>query len=487
MNMRCNQADHQNQQIIGFCISSTCPNKRPYCNFCLPSHIEHLNKLTSLELSQEWIKERIIRVWNVQKIVQECKLTLDSLINFFLSSNKFNLQQIQDLEISQIDNLIKDLCYLEDCEENLYKQVNEQIQYITQIGNEIAKKIKNITNLQEKDNFQILQQNQEKQILVQQKHFNTFELMYQNSIKQEEQCCAIAFNTDNSIVIAGSKNNIKVFQHIKGRLNQISLLSEHKDTVLTLNFMNYSNNFVSGSNDQQIIIWQMVKQNKWKCQQKLNGHTNAIFCLLLNYSDDLIISGGLDNTIKFWMKQNRWVCYQNLTDHTHTVYSLSLNEEQNKLISCSYDQYILIIEYSKLNKQWSVTQKIKVNQFGQRLCFINDQQFAFQPFCKDYLQIYEMDRYTNQYKNIKQIAVKCGTCRDDNLFPQQYLKSKCLLVSKNGMYINLIRKKENGDFILEQSIQFGTQSSFGKLTDDGEYLITWESELKEMQIRKYQE
>ncbi|CAD8189361.1 unnamed protein product [Paramecium pentaurelia] len=174
-------------------------------------------------------------------------------------------------------------------------------------------------------------------------------------------------------------------------------------------------------------------------------------------------------------------------DHTDWVCSLSLNEQQNKLISCSKDSQILIIEWSKLDKQWSVTQKIKVDQYGYRLCFINDNLFTFQPYGKDQMYIYEMDTNNKQYNKIQEIELKYDSSGCDILFPQQYIKSKCLLVNKNGKNVNLMRKKQNGDFIIQQSIQFSSNTLYGQLSDDGEYLITWDDGSKEIQIRKCKE
>ncbi|CAD8130361.1 unnamed protein product [Paramecium sonneborni] len=243
--------------------------------------------------------------------------------------------------------------------------------------------------------------------------------------------------------------------------------------------MKNTNNFVSGSGDNQIIIWQATGNYQWKCSQKLNEHSNEIFCLLLNNANNLIISGSRDTTIKFWMKKDQKLCQQTIEDHTDYVSSLSLNERQNKLISCSEDQQILIIEQQELNKQWFVTQKIQVDQFGLRLCFINDDQFAFQPKCKDQMHLYEIDINTKQYRKIKKIGVKCGSIDD--------VCSKCLLVNKNGRNVNLIRKKQNGDFIILQSIEFNTHLIYGQLSNDGEYLITRDKESKEIQIRKCRE
>ncbi|CAK81134.1 unnamed protein product, partial (macronuclear) [Paramecium tetraurelia] len=230
---------------------------------------------------------------------------------------------------------------------------------------------------------------------------------------------------------------------------------------------------------------QAFGENQWNCQYCLNGHSSAIFCVLLNNTDDMIISGSYDKKIKFWMKQNQWLCQQTISDHSETIYSLSLNEQQNKLISCSKDSQIFII--SKLDKLWSVTQKIKVDQYGQRLCFINDNLFAFQPFCKEELYIYEMDTNSKQFRKFKEYKVKCSFERCCCLFQQQYLKSKSLLVNKNGNFVNVMRIKDNGDFVTQQSIEFNSIIIYGQLSEDGEYLITYDEGSKEIQIRKYQE
>ncbi|CAD8214276.1 unnamed protein product [Paramecium pentaurelia] len=490
MQIRCTQADHRNQQILGICIDSVCPNQRPYCNFCLPRHNQHLEKLTSFELLSEWIKERILQVQIIQNSVYECKIALDRLINLFIPYNNLAVSQFPELGVSQIDQLIKGLC-LQDCEKQLFKQMKESIEQIKSTVNEILKKIKNQTNVKQDDNVQnpnlIFQQPKHQPELKPNLNPFTFEIMNQNSIKQNERCYAIAFNNDCSMVIAGCHKNIKVFQNIQGKLDQIQILSEHKDYVNTLNFMKNTNNFVSGSDDKSIIIWQEIGNSQWKCQQILNGHSHFIYCLQLNNTDDLIISGSNDKTIKFWMKQDKWMCQQTITDHTSYVYSLSLNDQQNKLISCSWDSQILVIEQQKLDNKWNVTQKIIVDKWGLRLCFISDNQFIFQPRCQEYIDIYEMDINTKQYSKTKQIAVKCGL-RDENIFfPQQYLKSKCILVNKNGSNVNLMRKKENDDFIIQQSIEFSTYLIFGQLSHDGEYLITWDNTSKEIQIRKFRQ
>ncbi|CAD8126109.1 unnamed protein product [Paramecium sonneborni] len=492
MELRCMQADHQNQLINGCCLDSTCPNQRPYCNSCLPSHVQHIQKLKSLEIVNEWIQEQINCVKNVEKKIKDCQQSLESL-NLLIPKYDFNIQQFSEIGVSQIDNIIRDLSQIEKCEEILFQQLKQYIEQIKSIIDQILRNIKNQTNQKEKTKIQLFNSDEQQQMLEQQQDLNilkessnkfTFELMNENTIKQDDLCYAIAFNIDQSIVLAGCGKDIKVFQNNQGKLNQMQLLKQHKKRVFTLNFLEKTNNFVSGG-DNLIIIWQMIENKQWNCQQILEEHLNWITCLLLNKTAELIISSSQDKTIKFWMKENnQWLSYQTITDHSYIVYSLSLNEQQNKLISCSYDKSILVIEQSSLNKQWSVTQKIEVDQHGRRLCFINDTQFTFQPYCQEQMHIYEYEANNKQYSKTKEIAVKCSSDFCDYFFPQQYQKEKCLLVNKNGKNVNIIQKKENGDFLVLQSIEFSSEVIYGQLSDDGEYLIIFIE--NEIQIRRCQ-
>ncbi|CAD8061860.1 unnamed protein product [Paramecium sonneborni] len=305
-----------------------------------------------------------------------------------------------------------------------------------------------------------------------------------NQIRQ--QMLSIAINKDCSILIAGCKKEIKVFEWKQEVLKQTQLLSEHQGDVFTLNFMKKSNHFISGSEDQSIIIWSVNQSNKWICQQRLNQHNGWIYCLVLNNNEDLIISGSRDCAIKFWTKQNQWLCEQTITDHTNYVLGLSLNQQQNKLISCGYDALILIIVQSQQDSKWIVIQKINIETFVSRICFINDNVFIFQPDEIEQMYVYEINNTNKQYLKTQDIFVKGGSS-DSLLFSLQFIKSKCLLVNRNDKYVNLIRAKENGEYQIEQVIEFGHINLFGCMSDDGEYLITWDQGSKEIQIRNYNE
>ncbi|CAK76409.1 unnamed protein product (macronuclear) [Paramecium tetraurelia] len=390
------------------------------------------------------------------QIIFEIKASLNFIISREVNNKEQTLRSETMLIQQKYDSLIEE-------------RQREQMEYLEQ-KDQVIQKFNNKNNLTQKQNRE--DQKGKKPL--------SFKLTNTYSYKQLQWCNAIALNKNSSLVVAASQNDIK------GKLELLQIC-QNKNQVYTLNFMKNSNNFVSGFIDNSIIIWKENAENQWNFEQILNGHLGSILCLLLNNKDDLIISASQDKTIKFWIKQNQWKCSQTITDHTESVISISLNEQQNKLISSSLDYQILVIERSELDSNWNVRQKIKVDQKGLRLCFINDKLFTFQPSAQDQMHVYEIDRVTNQFRRTSEIAVKSGSNKCDSSFSQFYSKSKCLLLNKNGNFVNLMRMQKNGRFVVEQSIQFNDYHIFGQMTDDGELLVTWDAGSKEIQIRSFKE
>ncbi|CAD8085149.1 unnamed protein product [Paramecium primaurelia] len=445
------------------------------------------------------------------EIIQNFEQALDSSFNRIdtqldeILNDKFNLIQIQPSQLLLELPKVNSNSLLKFKNDDFQKQINQEVTSL--IKSNIQKVLQKNEQqyqylykeaqtkwqdqIQEKD-YQIQQLNNNSQTIQQSSTFIsnqsnlkpfTYQLIQQNQIKQDQYCIAIAVNKDCSIVVAGCNKQIKVFEFQQGMLNQVQLLSEHGSTVVTLNFMKRSDQFISGSLDKQIIIWTRNQNNSWICSQKLNGHKGFIRCLIINNNEDLIVSGSYDKTIKFWQKQNEWLCSQTITDHTNIIWGLSQNEQQNRVISCGEDKLILVMEQQ--NTQWIVIQKITVETFGVRLCFIDNNTFTFYPSWYECIHVFEINNANQQYIKTKDIQVKGGS--DDFLFPSQYIQSKCILVNKNAQDVSLIRKKQNGEFIVEQSIQFGTRDIYGCMTDDGQYLITWDKKSNEFQIRQFLE
>ncbi|CAD8212721.1 unnamed protein product [Paramecium octaurelia] len=314
---------------------------------------------------------------------------------------------------------------------------------------------------------------------------NPFKYELINKIK-DEYIFAFAFNKEATLLVAGYESSkIRVFEFEQGQLRQLQELSNHSKRVRCVYFLQKSPSFISGSYDRSIIVWEASENRQFYCKQQLEGHTDDINCLIINNNEDLIISGSDDKTIRLWSKNVQWHCSQTLTYHNGSVFCISMNETQNQFISCAADNLIVVSQKDVNSSFWNILQTIKV-EWGLRLCFISNTQFTYQPYNKKQMIIYEQSKFSQQFVKQKEIAVKSG---NDCFwyFPQKYIKSKSLLLNKNGSSLNLIKIKENGEFIQEQIIDFDDNYIHGAISDDGEYLITWDCKTEEIQVRQYSE
>ncbi|CAD8115343.1 unnamed protein product [Paramecium primaurelia] len=435
---------------------------------------------TMLKNTWQQVQESIQKIYDTIKIQDQSYLEI--------MNKNFNPTDLSDTDLEKLvlivqgkylnewkaqkDSYLQKLSKAKDWWEKEIKAFNEKLK------NEIKEQLpSDIIGKQQKNEMKCLSQ-------VNVKPFS-YQIIEANSIKQQEYCFAVAINKDCSIVAAGCNQLIKIYEFQQGMLKLNQVLNQHKSHVGTLNFMKQQNQLISGDQGS-ILIWQYNNNNSWICSQTINGHSDWISCIILNNNEDLFISSSDDTTIKFWVKKNEWICQQTITDHSSYVYQLSLNEQQNQVISCGNDRLILVIEQLEPNKNWIVKQKIQVNCIGYRLCFINNNLFTFQPINGNLMYVYEMNSVSKQFTKSKDITINQGSecCQ---LFPQQLIKQKQLVVNKHCEYVHLIRFTENAEFKVEQSIQFGTNYIFGSLSDDGQYLITWDKTSYQIQIRKFKE
>ncbi|CAD8196449.1 unnamed protein product [Paramecium octaurelia] len=226
-------------------------------------------------------------------------------------------------------------------------------------------------------------------------------------------------------------------------MNQKSNESDqiYQNNVLTLSFMKKSKQFILGDEGGSIIIWSSNNNNQWNCSQTIQAHNKSIRYLILNNKEDLFISSSADETIKFWVKQNDWICSQTITDHNDNdnIYQLSLIIKKIKLFL-----------YSELNKKWIVIQNIKVEEMGYRICFINNNQFIFQPAISNLMHVCEINNISKQFAKTKDIVVNQYFIRNSGgLFPQQIYEIKIIISEK------LINLKWSNLFYLTVKLYMG--------------------------------
>ncbi|CAD8129539.1 unnamed protein product [Paramecium sonneborni] len=316
-------------------------------------------------------------------------------------------------------------------------------------------------------------------------------LFYSIIQKYPYHCFAQAINHNNTLIALGSKSACKVIFKKNEKFKYLLQVKKHQSAISTLNFFKDSLQLISGSYDSSIIIQPLNLLSNLKHITKLKGHTHLISCLVVNTNqENLFISGSVDKNIKFWTfsSSSCWTCTQTISEHLDQVSGLSINQECSKLISCGRDKQILIIERSS-DKIWYVKQKISGN--GYRISFITTDIFSFQPYNGTHLYLYTFDLTTGLYIKSRELAVSDGGQGCQYFFPQVYIASKQLLVSKNGYFVNLIKfnfNSEGWNCKLEEEIEFNQLGNFGNIfgtiSNNGEYLVTWDCKSGIIQFRK---
>ncbi|CAD8190566.1 unnamed protein product [Paramecium octaurelia] len=480
MNQNCNIPDHDTD-VEYLCTNEQCKDFRLFCFKCLQNekhktHIKDVQKIKdfgryyinksddNLNVELEKIIDQIQRLFFTLKeeLKFDCSISEEEL-------NRLNLYQLNDLLSSKI---------------RFRKEKQSLISMISRSAEQMIETI--YIGLQEFS--QQYFDGPSKKVQLEMKTLK-YELI--NSIK-DEQINTFAFNYNNTLMVGGYESSkIKVFEFKKGQLKRIQKLNFHKKSIYCQYFMKKSNEFLSGSCDKTISVCYLNDDQKWDIKQRLEGHQGGINCLLMNKNEDLLISSSDDMLIKFWVKDyDLWECSQTIGGHSSFVSSISLNEAENQLASCSKDNQILIHSYDNDAKIWIPFQIIQINQWGRRLCFLSDQIFVFQPEMREQMHIYQLDKENNNFAKSKEVLVGVGSERKKNrgcfwFFPIQYIQQKQILINKNRCCVNVIQIDQNDEFATIQSIDFQTKVIFGKMTDNGEYLITWDDRSCSIQIRQY--
>jgi len=76
-------------------------------------------------------------------------------------------------------------------------------------------------------------------------------------------------------------------------------LKGHKDQITGLKFLNLNgaNHLISVSKDTLLKLWDLTTQH---CIETLIGHRSEIWGLDVNKDETLIVTGALDQELKFW-------------------------------------------------------------------------------------------------------------------------------------------------------------------------------------------
>ncbi|CAD8199110.1 unnamed protein product [Paramecium octaurelia] len=308
--------------------------------------------------------------------------------------------------------------------------------------------------------------------------------------KQDGRCETIVFDKTGSIMVSNDMESIKIWKFEKGELTLLNQLQMHSLHVKCLVYSKFKNNFISGSADKKIICWKQANGNKWH-SNIYQYHNDTVNCLILNQREDELISGSDDKQIIIWSVDfvNNYLTFkQSLKQHSEYVLSLSYNQSENSFVSCGFDLYIIwkkkcdngnqqILNNTKSSESLYYLDQLKYLPKGNRVIFINDQQFLWVTQNQDILIFEEKWQIFQRCKN-KTIHIKNNDCEDQYYFPIVYNKNRNFLLIKHKYHIYLIRELDNGKFIILSSVDCGTQHNYGTMTNDGQYVVFWDQKQK---------
>ena len=154
----------------------------------------------------------------------------------------------------------------------------------------------------------------------------------------------LALSEDETVLVSGSYDyTIRVFD--TKTFEELALFKDgHTDYVRSVAITRNKKFVISGSDDRQIIFWNLEKKEK---EFTLEGHRNYVFSVRLTLDEKYLISASRDETIKLWDYTSRTEVYS-FTGHTASVKCLALMNNCKTFISGGEDSMI---------KAWSITDK----------------------------------------------------------------------------------------------------------------------------------
>ncbi|CAD8203422.1 unnamed protein product [Paramecium octaurelia] len=302
------------------------------------------------------------------------------------------------------------------------------------------------------------------------------------SIKQNEQCNVIVFDSSGLIMVSTEKYDIKVWSFSNGSIKLLKILQGHTNWIQCIVYSNKRNSLISCSGDKTIRCWQQLNQDDWISSQPYQQHRDYVWCIILNSNEDLLFSGSKDKSIKVWkvdFNQNSLKFLYSLDEHNNFVVSLSLNQSENQLVSCARDQNQIIIWERRENDQFEFKYFVKqsIQEQGYKVKFIKDNQFIWITGGEkiDKFYIFELKLGVFQENQDKTIQLIINNqYYDQYRFPIIYNKERNLILVRHKTYIYIIREINDGNYKIYDQLNCDTTLIFGTISNNGQYLVYWD-------------
>ncbi|CAD8121491.1 unnamed protein product [Paramecium sonneborni] len=286
---------------------------------------------------------------------------------------------------------------------------------------------------------------------------------------------------ETGFVMAAGLEKFLIYSLRNGYLKFLGQVTQN-DIIFSQCEIKCSNQILQGNIDGEIKIWHHTSLNHSKYIMKLKKHNSRVSNIIINREENQIYSCSTALIIIY--KQQQYKYSENILQNDTSIRCISLNESLNKQIACGLDKQIIILQQDPLDLKWKKMQKIGIKTNGERLCFINGNQFVFQQYLQNKMLVFEFNDDNKQFQKKNEVIVGKGVSKCDFGFQMQFSKEKQIIINKNTSFVNIIKVKQNNQYILVSQINFDTPSIFGSLSDDGRYLITWDKNSKCIQLRE---
>jgi len=153
----------------------------------------------------------------------------------------------------------------------------------------------------------------------------------------EGKIFAMALSPDQRWLAVGGwmlNDEIRLYNFPTGEL--VTLLKGHNDVVNGLAFSPDSRYLVSGSADNNAIIWDINQQQRL---HTLTGHTNDIYAVAFTPDSKRVVTGSYDHSLRLWRVASGELIAK-LQGHSDKVYSVAISPIDGTIASGSKDHTI---------------------------------------------------------------------------------------------------------------------------------------------------
>ncbi|KJJ83404.1 Serine/threonine-protein kinase-like domain-containing protein [Candidatus Omnitrophus magneticus] len=276
----------------------------------------------------------------------------------------------------------------------------------------------------------------------------------------------LALSPDGKYLYSGSSDNtIKIWERDDntGTYSFKQTLTEHSNLVLTLALSPDGKYLYSGSSDKTIKIWERDDNTgTYSFKQTLTEHSDWVLTLALSPDGKYLYSGSDDNTIKIWERDDNTGTYsfkQTLTGHSNWVRTLALSPDGKYLYSGSNDNTIKIWERDDNTGTYSFKQTLtEHSDWVLTLALSPDGKYLYSGSSDKTIKIWERDDNTGTY------SFKQTLTEHENLV-------RTLALSPDGKYL-YSGSNDNTIKIWERDDNTGTYSFKQTLTGHSAYVVT---------------